>query len=83
MAAVARIWRLNAQQARKLGVSPGAGCFLVAPCEVCHRNFTALRRGIPADGESVVEVCRNCGAPCPAEARYMNVPEPPRLRLVR
>jgi hypothetical protein len=83
MAAVARIYRLNAEQAQRLGVSPAAGCFLVAPCEVCRREFTALRRRIPADGESVVERCRNCGAPCPAEARYMNVPQPPRLRLVR
>jgi hypothetical protein len=83
MVCVARIYRLNASQAQKLGVSPAAGCFLVAPCEVCGSQFTAVRRGIPADGESVVEVCRRCGAPCWVEARYVNVPTPPRLEVVR
>jgi hypothetical protein len=83
MISVARIYRLNARQAERFGVSPAVGCFVVAPCDVCHREFTALRRGIPADGEKIVEVCRHCGAPCWTEARYMNVPERPRLEIVR
>jgi len=83
MVSIARIYRLDAEQATRLGVSPATGCFLVAPCEVCRREFTAIRRGIPADQEKFVEVCRHCGAPCWAEARYMNTPKPPKLALVR